>query len=116
LDFFESLPLVLEFDDLLFTHATWHLGCIAQLRDALGVESAEHRVHDRWRSHVALHAAFEGGALRQGVPTEIFEDQWEKSLEIFVKGYESPADEPFVDNDGTLSDKVRTQWWRPEHD
>jgi len=30
------------------------------------------------------------------------------------KGLESPAPEPFLDNDGTLRDQVRTEWWRQE--
>ena len=115
LDFFESLPLALEFDDLRVTHAVWHLGCVAQLHETLTVESSEHPVHDQWRPHVALHAAFERGTLRPGIPREPFPGQWEKSLEIFVKGYESKADEPFLDNDGTLRDQVRTEWWRPEY-
>jgi len=115
LDFFEGLPLALEFGDLRVTHALWHLGCIAQLRGALSRESSEHPVHEDWQVHVALHAAFEGGGLRPGIPTEPFEDQSEKSLEIFLKGYESSAAEPFIDNDGTRRDKERTEWWRPGH-
>jgi hypothetical protein len=62
--------LALEFDDLRVTHAAWHLGCVAQLHETLSVESSDHPVHDQWRPHVALHAAFERGALRPGIPRE----------------------------------------------
>ena len=116
LKFFESLPLALELDDLRLTHAMWHLGCIAELRTALGTESTEHPVHERWRPYIALHAAFEEGDLRPGVPDEPFEDQSEKSLEVLVKGRESQAPDPFKDNDGKQRNRIRTEWWRPERD
>lgn len=33
-------------------------------------------------------------------------------FESLLKGEESPAAEPFVDNDGTWRDKIRTEGWR----
>lgn len=115
LDFFESLPLALELPDLRVTHAVWHLGCFEQLRDALTSESSKHPVAAEWRPYVALHTPFEDGELRRGIPTEPFPGQSEKSLEIFLKGHELPAPEPFVDNDGKERTLIRAQWWEPQH-
>lgn len=113
LDFFEGLPVALELSDLRVTHAVWHQGCFDALAPALSAPCPEHTLAEAWADFVRLHAAFEGGRLRDGVPQEPYEDQWEKALEVFVKGYESLAPEPFRDNDGALRDKVRTEWWKP---
>lgn len=111
LAFFETLPLALEMPTLRVTHAVWHLGCFAELEGPLATPAPGQPLDPFWAPSVVLHAPYEAGALRAGVPTEPFGDQWEKSLEVFLKGYESLAPEPFVDNDGKTRDKVRTEWW-----
>jgi hypothetical protein len=67
------------------------------------------------RPNVSSRVCRWGGNLRSGISKEPFPGQWEKSLEIFVKGYESPAPEPLLDNDGTLRGQVLTEWWRQEY-
>lgn len=116
LDFFETLPLAVELSKLRVTHAAWHSGCFEQLAPALRAPSASAALSDFWRAAIVLHAPFEHGNYRPGVPTIPYPGQWEKSLEIFVKGHETKAPRPFKDNDGHERDMVRAEWWRPEHD
>ncbi len=114
LDFFETLPVAVELHDLRVTHAVWHRGCFEQLEDALASPPPGQTLNEFWREAVYLHAPFEGGALRPGVPLEPYPGQWEKSLEIAVKGFESRAKKSFKDNDGVDRDMVRAEWWKPE--
>lgn len=115
LDFFETLPVAVELPDLRVTHAVWHKGCFDQLEDPLRDPPPGQNLSEFWSKAVYLHAPFESGALRPGVPTEHYGNQWEKSLEIAVKGFESAAKKPFKDNDGVLRKMVRAQWWQPEY-
>jgi len=120
LEFFESLPLALELPDLRVTHATWNAGCIEELRPALREPSPDHLVAPEWAPLIHLHAPYHGGRLRPGVPEHRFVDevcgpQWERSIEILLKGHEMEAPGPFQDNDGTWRDKVRAQWWLDGH-
>jgi hypothetical protein len=121
LDFFETLPLALELEDLRVTHGVWNQGCIEELR-GLREPAASHPALPDWASFVLLHSPYEGGKHRPEVPFHQYVDpkcgkQWECSLEILLKGHEKDAEEPFEDNDGTPRDKVRAEWWnedRPE--
>lgn len=115
LAFFETLPLAVELPGLRVTHAVWHQGCFDALVPALGSPGPS-PMHTDWAPYVRLHAAYAAGAFREGMPTERFSGQWEKALEVFVKGYEHRAAEPFTDNDGVVRDHVRAQWWLPERD
>ncbi len=115
LDFFETLPLAVELPDLRVTHAVWHQGCFDQLLPALQRPVAGHTLSSFWRDAIRLHAPFEGGKMRHGLPTVRFPGQWENALQVFLKGYESKAPVDFVDNDGVTRDKVRTEWWKPEY-
>lgn len=124
LDFFTTLPLAVELDDLRVTHAVWHGRCVDELGDALASPSAgaEGAIHSDWLPLVRLHSPYDGHRLRGLVPKEKFVDetyglQTERSFEILLKGHEEPTPEPFWDNDGTRREKVRVEWWqdgRPE--
>lgn len=74
LDFFETLPVAVELPDLRVTHAVWHQGCFDQLLPALQRPVAGHSLSSFWREAVRLHAPFEGGNLRQGLPSAPFPD------------------------------------------
>ncbi|MEO1339354.1 MAG: metallophosphoesterase, partial [Myxococcota bacterium] len=115
LDFFETLPLALELEDLRITHAVWHARCIDELAPVLSTPPPGVELDARWASMIKLYSPYENGALRSGVPTHPFEDQWEKSIDILLKGYETKALVPFTDNDGRERDMIRTQWWLPQH-
>lgn len=115
LDFFETLPVAVELPDLRVTHAVWHQGCFDQLLPALQRPVAGHLRSSFWRDAVRLHSPFEGGKLRDGLPTAPFPGQWENALQVFLKGYESKAPVAFIDNDGVTRDQVRTEWWKPAY-
>lgn len=116
LTFMEGLPLALELDDLRVTHAGWHRRCVAALEPSLQTASPVHPIAEPFRDLVRLNGPYENGRLRGGVPTETFENQWEKPLDILLKGYEVDAPEPYPDNDGRMREKIRVLWWRDEHD
>ncbi len=113
LDFFATMPLAIELPELRITHAVWHRGCFEALSGALS-EPLDSNATE-WAPHIALHSPYDGERFRSGVPTSRYPGQWEKALEVFLKGYESRAAEPFRDNDGVERSHVRCEWWRPEH-
>ena len=115
LDFFESLPLALEFDDVRVVHAAWHHRAFLELEGALSAPSSNHLLAPKWSSFIRLFGPYEDGEFRRGVPNQPFEDQWSSALEVFLKGFESEADEPFKDGDGNTRTHVRAQWWRDHH-
>ena len=115
LDFFESLPVAVELEDLRVIHAVWHRRAVEAVRGKLGMPSVQHPVSAIWSEAVALHAAYEGGRLRPGLSQADFEDQTDSALAVLVKGYESRVQDEFRDNDGALRDRVRTEWWKPEY-
>ena len=115
LDFFERLPIALELDTLRVVHAVWHPRCVAALEGALR-EPPARSFADRWQPLIRLHAPYFEGRLRPGVSNERFEDQHDTPLEILLKGYESAAPQPFIDNDGRERDRIRAEWWKPEHE
>lgn len=119
LDFFETLPLALELDGLRVTHAVWNQGCIDELMGLQQPSPSQPTLPD-WADFVLLHSPYEGGEHRPEVPFHPYVDptcgkQWERSLEILLKGHEMDAPKPFEDNDGTLRDKVRAEWWKEGH-
>lgn len=116
LDFFETLPLAVELPDLRATHAVWHEACIDLLTEALATPAVPRALDAFWAPRVRLHSPYVRGNLRDAVPEEPFEDQWAGPLEVFLKGHEGSAREPFHDGDGHLRDKERVEWWRPDCD
>lgn len=75
LDFFETLPLALELEDLRVTHAVWNQGCIEELR-GLGEPAASHPALPDWASLVLLHSPYEGGNHRPEVPFHQYVLAW----------------------------------------
>lgn len=115
LEFFETLPVALELPDLRVTHAVWHQGAFLAVAPALSapVEST-HAARAPWRDWVRLHAPYERGAPRPGLPKEKLPGQSEPALEVFLKGHETAAEAPFEDNDGHTRHQERARWWREE--
>lgn len=113
LDFFETLPLALELHDLRVTHAVWYEPAFQAIAPVLCAPPKNAPVHaEPWGSLIRLHSPYEDGHLRSGLPRHKLPGQEEPALEVFLKGYEVPAPEPFEDNDGRRRDKERARWWQ----
>lgn len=122
LDFFESLPLAIELQDLRATHAVWHQGCLDELEPILSLPAPSHTISppEDFSPHIKLHTPFAFGKHRPGLPDHQYVDesfglQWERSLEILLKGHETDVPEPFLDNEGNLRSKIRAEWWHQDH-
>lgn len=113
LDFFETLPVALELQDLRVTHAVWHEAAFQAIAPVLSSppKSAPVRA-EPWGSLIRLHSPYEDGHLRARLPRDKLPGQGEPALEVFLKGYEIPARPPFIDNDEVERDKERARWWQ----
>lgn len=113
LEFFETLPVALELPDLRVTHAVWHRDALRAVAPALETPvELSHAAQGPWRDRVRLHAPYEGGAHRAGLPRDALAGQSEPALEVFLKGHEIEAELPFEDNDGRRRTRERARWWR----
>ena len=115
LEFFETLPIAVQLPDLRITHAAWHSDCFTQLSPVLATSPNVALIDPFWDTFIALHSPYQkGGTFRKGLSLKNFPGQDESPLGIFIKGYETPTDTPFLDNDGKLRRVIRTPWWQPE--
>ena len=96
IEWFKTLPVYLELDDLRVVHACWHPASLAAIAPHLDA-------HDR-----LLPEAWEATSRKGSVAYD--------SIETLVKGLEIPLPEGmcFHDKDGTPRSNVRIRWWRSD--
>ena len=119
LDFFRDLPLALDLPGLRVIHAAAHVPSLGVVLPVIGREPPAAGVPDpavdpaRWvRAHVWIESPFDRDGLRPGLVRYIPESRDDLPHEILIKGFELPADEPFVDNIGVVRDLRRVCWWQ----
>ena len=116
LEFFESLPIAVELDDLRITHAVWHRAAFDVLAPLLATSLDKSVRRPAWAPAVALYSPYDDGDFRPGIGAASIAGQDASPLEIFLKGYETKVQVPFQDNDGALRYEIRAMWWQQGHD
>jgi hypothetical protein len=119
IDFLGRLPMAVEFPALRAIHAVWHRECFAKIEQALAVSSdfpipgadAVRRAGGK----PVLASPFVERGLAPGLTAEEIPPGGDKPHEILIKGFETPAPEPFTDNDGKKRDLIRVPWWEGPH-
>lgn len=96
-DWFKTLPLYLDLDELRVVHACWH-------RPSLEVLAPYLDDHQRFLQGAWLDLATRGSPAYE-------------AAEILLKGLEIPlpADIEFLDKDGNPRRQIRTRWWETAH-
>jgi hypothetical protein len=119
IEFLGRLPMALEFSALRAIHAVWHRECFALVEKALAVASKTgtpgSELVRRAGGRIVLASPFADKGLVPDLPTEGIPPGGDKPHEILIKGFESPALEPFKDNDGKTRKLVRVTWWEGPH-
>jgi hypothetical protein len=90
LDWFLTLPLFLELENLRVVHACWKPDVIHELKDELK--------NNRLNEGLLRKAGTKGAKLYDLVETTL-------------KGLEVPAQKPFKDTDGKTRNEARIKWW-----
>ena len=106
IDWFLTLPLWLEFDEIRVVHACWHQPFMDFLKPQLASGN-------RMTVELMVEASREpADETEKDTPDEtIF-----KALETLTKGIEIPLPAPhgFTDKDGHTRRRVRTSWWNSD--
>ncbi|MEL6546271.1 MAG: metallophosphoesterase, partial [Myxococcota bacterium] len=111
LTWFETLPLGVALPELRVIHACWHSASLQAVEPILGrapTPAPDHTAFAHLEAHVVLVSPFLNGQLCPGLSTR---EQGDAPHEVLMKGYELPTT-PFRDNQGTLRDHRRVQWWK----
>ena len=114
LEFFGSLPLALERDDLVVVHAAWHAPSVAALRrrdrhNASGVAKACAVYEKRAARRLARRrAALSGGALSDDEVAQ--EEQNGNPVRVLTSGLETSTAVPFYAG-GRMRTLERFRWW-----
>lgn len=116
LDFFETLPMALEWPELRVCHAAWNPDLLAQLRPALASPPPGQLPDPDWAPWIRLYSPYAHGQLREGLSDAPYVDaeagpQTENAVQVWVKGHERPAIRSFQDSDGVTRDRIRAMWW-----
>jgi hypothetical protein len=103
IDWFLTLPLWLDLDEIRVVHACWHQPFIDDLAPQL---ASGNRLSAELMVEASREPAHE--AEKDTPDATIF-----KALEALTKGIETPLPDPhcFVDKDGHKRHRVRTSWW-----
>lgn len=102
LDFFESLPLVLEREGLRVVHACWDDGMVEIVRSAEDVRS----LHDEYVHSInARHNGSKRDEIDQGL-----EQQNLNPVKVLTSGRERRVERPF-ESSGKLRYEQRVPWW-----
>jgi len=114
LGFFATLPIAVQLPELRAIHAVWHTPCVDRVAAMLQPKTRHggDRPIDRLRDAIALGSPFRDGELISGLPAIGVPPAPECDHEILLKGFEEPADEPFLDADGHERKLVRVCWWQ----
>ena len=102
-DWFLTLPLWLDLDEIRAVHACWHSGFIDFLQPKL---LAGNRLSEDLMVHACREPKRE--ALKDNAEPSIF-----KAVEVLTKGLETPlpASHSFVDKDEQVRKRIRLAWW-----
>ncbi len=117
LSFLRDLPIGINLPDLRLIHACWNLRSLEQTATLLQVTQGtaagdEADAQDWVASHISLRSPFGDAGLLPGLPGDTLDEDADAPHEVFMKGFEVPAPEPFRDNDGKIRHRIRAVWWK----
>lgn len=134
LDWFATLPLALERDDLRVVHACWQAGHIARLRGQRQAVAALHRQHSQCIEQQLVDSGLHRQRQRElaeygptltdpgrqppaltGIATCDSRVQSDHPVKALTSGLEQPTDTPFFAG-GKWRMSARVPWWRDYDD
>jgi hypothetical protein len=116
LEWFRDLPVGVELPGLRIIHACWHKKSLEQVSPFIGVklrpEPEENTcAFDLMNSHTVLRSPFTSQGLIKGLPGDTADHSAVIPHEDLMKGFETDAASPFIDNDGKQRTRIRCAWW-----